>query len=215
LRWAKKIRAIELLGGACSKCGVKDYFCLEFHHVSEKEDMINSLRAHRWSMIEREIKKCVLLCKNCHEEHHCSNNGSRTYFKKIELLGDDIRCSRCKYVGDNLASLSFHHIGDKNFKISDIWNRIRKFSVEEICSELSNCEVLCSNCHALEQISVGKFSLYKDEIIRRSKEHAELPPPIDVSEVLKMKNQGMKQIEIANTLGCAKSTVSRIVKVNM
>ena len=52
---AKKLKAIALLGGSCSKCGIKDDVLLEFHHPdsSVKEKNINSIQKGRWSEIEK------------------------------------------------------------------------------------------------------------------------------------------------------------------
>jgi hypothetical protein len=52
----------------CSKCGNDDYRVLEFHHIQEKEfnigDSIN--RGFSKEKILLEIKKCEILCANCH-----------------------------------------------------------------------------------------------------------------------------------------------------
>lgn len=57
----------------CSRCGYKKYHgSLHFHHLSHKDDAISNL-IHKGVSIERlkrEIKKCVVLCANCHHEEH-------------------------------------------------------------------------------------------------------------------------------------------------
>lgn len=70
---ARKQRAIEMLGGACSKCGYnKCIAALEFHHTdpSTKTSAIKELAMMSWVKIANEAKKCVLLCANCHREVH-------------------------------------------------------------------------------------------------------------------------------------------------
>ena len=71
LRWAKKIRAINLLGGKCDCCGKDDILILTFHHENpEKKDKdISSILYYRWGIIEKEINKCRLLCRNCHRKY--------------------------------------------------------------------------------------------------------------------------------------------------
>lgn len=74
-RLKDKIKAVELLGGKCSKCGYdKCYDAFDFHHVSsdEKSFNLNKFGRTSWSMLEKELKKCVLLCANCHREEHAN-----------------------------------------------------------------------------------------------------------------------------------------------
>lgn len=73
-RWKKiKIESINLLGGCCRVCGYNNYNgALEFHHVDPNEKDAD------WTIIKKrsekrrieELKKCVLLCSNCHKEVH-------------------------------------------------------------------------------------------------------------------------------------------------
>lgn len=57
----------------CSVCGEDRYWCLDFHHTnpSEKEYNISSLvRDGSRQKIEEELKKCIVLCANCHRDIH-------------------------------------------------------------------------------------------------------------------------------------------------
>ncbi len=59
---------------ACSKCGEDHPACLDFHHKDSKTKDFNvgNVRAWGWGK-ERmilEIKKCVILCSNCHRKMH-------------------------------------------------------------------------------------------------------------------------------------------------
>lgn len=72
-KYKKKVIAIKFLGGKCSVCGYnKCLDAIDFHHKNplEKDDTLKNLWARKWETIETEIKKCVLLCSNCHREHH-------------------------------------------------------------------------------------------------------------------------------------------------
>lgn len=122
LRFAKKIMAVELLGGSCIYCGFDNFFALDFHHVqSDKENSISVLRKGRWSNVAKELGKCVILCANCHAEFHCVKSPnykqSVNKLKKLNLF-HQMRCEKCNYVGKNLSSLSFHHVRDKNFSVN-------------------------------------------------------------------------------------------------
>ena len=76
-KWRKstKNKIVEAMGGECVCCGYnKCIESLQLHHVnpSEKEKAISYwLRnPHAWDKIVKEIRKCVLLCANCHSEIH-------------------------------------------------------------------------------------------------------------------------------------------------
>jgi predicted HNH restriction endonuclease len=74
-RWRQrtKERAIEFLGGKCRVCGyAKCPGALEFHHLDpdEKEFGFGTGHTRAWARMVEELKKCILLCANCHREVH-------------------------------------------------------------------------------------------------------------------------------------------------
>ena len=61
----------------CLNCGEDRWWVLDFHHrdPSEKEDLISNLA--QWGSkkkLEKEIKKCDVLCANCHRDLHYKEN---------------------------------------------------------------------------------------------------------------------------------------------
>lgn len=56
----------------CSKCNLSNYKVLEFHHPNDnKENNIGkSISMHSIDKVKKEISKCIVLCANCHREHH-------------------------------------------------------------------------------------------------------------------------------------------------
>ena len=75
LRKNLKKRAIALFGGKCVLCGYdKCVEALEFHHLDpeQKDISISSMYAspQSWQKVVSELKKCALLCANCHREVH-------------------------------------------------------------------------------------------------------------------------------------------------
>lgn len=68
-----KLKAIKFMGGKCLKCEYnKCHASMDFHHVNpiEKDKSIKNIISGSWKRIEEELKKCILLCSNCHREHH-------------------------------------------------------------------------------------------------------------------------------------------------
>ncbi len=71
----RKMKYIALLGGACSVCGYdKNLAALEFNHIDPATksfgiDMRKLSNANEVILLE-EIRKCNVLCANCHREHH-------------------------------------------------------------------------------------------------------------------------------------------------
>ncbi len=69
----RKKEMINLKGGCCSICGYKkNYSALEFHHIADKSFSLDSRRIANSSIkkLLEELEKCILLCANCHREHH-------------------------------------------------------------------------------------------------------------------------------------------------
>jgi 5-methylcytosine-specific restriction endonuclease McrA len=72
-RWRKntKRRIVESMGGCCVICGYDEHDeALELHHINpnEKEFGLGAIRGSpkAWTTIVKELRKCVLLCSNCH-----------------------------------------------------------------------------------------------------------------------------------------------------
>jgi hypothetical protein len=170
MRWAKKIRAINLLGGQCDSCKTKDIFVLQFHHINtkNKKDTISNL-IHKnlpWNTIKQEVLKCKLLCENCHTKlHHPSPKNIKNKIILLKFNGS----TKCKSCGnDNILCLDFHHNGGKTTTICNITNNYlrnnapnTKKILKKYSSEIKNCTVLCSNCHAKQTVNSKKFNILK------------------------------------------------------
>jgi CENP-B N-terminal DNA-binding domain len=66
---------LNLLGGKCSACGYnKNIAAMSFHHKTPRHKKfpltINKLSNRKESDILSEVDKCIILCANCHIEHH-------------------------------------------------------------------------------------------------------------------------------------------------
>lgn len=72
--WLKNLK----LNSKCGRCGNNDYRVLEFHHLDGKnKDFSISLNYLNLGIekIMQEIKKCDILCANCHRITHYEENG--------------------------------------------------------------------------------------------------------------------------------------------
>ena len=80
------------MGNKCSCCGYdKNYGSLHFHHLDplEKEFDWRKLRLKKWESVIEELKKCVVLCANCHSEWHYPQLSKDVY--SVENLKDNNR----------------------------------------------------------------------------------------------------------------------------
>lgn len=66
LREGYRTKAINRLGGKCKDCGNGDPRVLEFDHVEKKSYNISSV-CYVGERFEQELKKCELVCANCHK----------------------------------------------------------------------------------------------------------------------------------------------------
>jgi len=214
LRWAKKIRAINLFGGKCHKCGNNNIFQLEFHHVNgeDKEINVGNLLKGRWSEVELEMKKCILLCSNCHAELHYDRKNILKE-KLLDMKGQK-QCSECGYDKSSFA-LEFHHVDEENKKFGiargyreDRW----KMPLEKIIIEMDKCIVICRNCHTLKRIDLKRFKELKGKIDSKINGHSELNKPADREVIKKFFEKGYGVCRIAKEMGYSKSTISLIKK---
>jgi hypothetical protein len=58
----------------CCKCSEADPCCLDYHHIGDDKEteIATAIGIHGWGkkrLIE-EIKKCVVICANCHRKLH-------------------------------------------------------------------------------------------------------------------------------------------------
>lgn len=64
----------KMFGGRkCMICGIEsDMPIYELHHHDQKgkETHIGKIIHHSWAKVEKEARKCVLVCANCHRTIH-------------------------------------------------------------------------------------------------------------------------------------------------
>jgi hypothetical protein len=76
----------------CAKCGLSNKpYLLEFHHLdpsTKYKDVTNlQFNAYGIKLIKDEIRKCVVICRNCHMEfHYLERNKIVSTFKEYLKL---------------------------------------------------------------------------------------------------------------------------------
>jgi 5-methylcytosine-specific restriction endonuclease McrA len=71
IRNERKAYLVSLLGGKCVRCGYsKSLWALQFHHINPEDKESKNLSKLSFEKQIEEVKKCILLCANCHIELH-------------------------------------------------------------------------------------------------------------------------------------------------
>lgn len=81
-KYQEKQEAVQDLKAQCScvKCGDKRGYLLDYHHINPntKKANISRLLVNTYDInnpiVQEEIKKCIVLCANCHREWHYFSN---------------------------------------------------------------------------------------------------------------------------------------------
>lgn len=88
----RKLNLIKVCGNQCNICGYnRAISALEFHHINpeEKEYALASMgTCHQLEKDLEEIKKCILVCSNCHREIHEGLYSQKDLFSKKIYLED-------------------------------------------------------------------------------------------------------------------------------
>jgi len=101
-RWASRRGAIwkynYLLDKSCEYCGESDMLKLQFDHKSqyEKVDNITNLLKGSLNALREEVKKCRVLCANCHQVKSVKASGSafHTIYNEKEQVRRKNGCKR-------------------------------------------------------------------------------------------------------------------------
>ncbi|WP_323172784.1 homing endonuclease associated repeat-containing protein [Natrialba sp. PRR66] len=134
----------------CSRCGVDTAACLDFHHTDATTKMMAVGRMVTFGYgkdeLRNEIKKCVVVCANCHRTIHY-DPPKRKLRKWVAEQKRAAGCNQCST--SDPARLDFHHVSDeKETTVATLISDDR--SKDRIRSEIDRCRVLCANCHRKE-----------------------------------------------------------------
>jgi len=154
-RWRQrtKEKMVEAMGGACQCCGYDTSSgALAFHHLDPtvKELGFGKTRANpsNWDKVVEELRKCVLVCHNCHAEIHwglrevpvdaATFNEEYADWRKVEELDKCPVCSTEKPVRQKFCS---HKCAQTNRRKVD-WDSIdlikllEEYSISELEQKL-------------------------------------------------------------------------------
>lgn len=73
---------------SCESCGQNHPATLDFHHIviEESNRKVNVLTTKgQYAAAREEIKKCMVLCANCHRIHHHDERATKRRIKKKKL----------------------------------------------------------------------------------------------------------------------------------
>lgn len=131
-----KARGVQALGGKCILCGqVYEDCCFDFHHLepTKKEFTISQMNtngARSWLNIRDELKKCTLLCSNCHRLVH---NG----YKEIEIKN---------YFNDDFYDWDLCNAKSVSIKTGEVLDA--NYICPECGGEKSSKAEICIHCNA-------------------------------------------------------------------
>lgn len=102
-------RALKAFDGKCGCCDYKQYpEILEFHHIEpdrKVESISKLLRERSWGTIVSELRKCVLLCPNCHSEIHANRRKLPNNIKKFNESFATYKNDQGTVVGFGIVSI--------------------------------------------------------------------------------------------------------------
>lgn len=199
----------------CYKCETEKDLC-EFSSNKNKQDGLNS-----------ECKECQ---KKYFSEYYSKNknlhikrvqkviNNKKNYIAEQKINSG---CARCGY-NKHPAALHFHHKNpnDKNFGIANYFGK----NIDSIIEEISKCEVLCANCHAIEH-SKSLYYFKKEKPTKPTKKRYEKrkKKPKELKHRLKKSNipddETLKKLlfeipsqELSKQFNCSDSYLSKYCK---
>ena len=146
-----KQRMIDSMGGRCCICKYnKCNNSLAFHHLdpSKKDLSLSGVRANpkSWIKIVEELRKCILVCHNCHSEIHAgitlvpedAPKFNEEYVTYKEKLSNCIVCNKLK--SNRNKTCSYVCAGKLSRKINwdkiDLLDIIKTKSVLKLAKEL-------------------------------------------------------------------------------
>ena len=124
-RRRRKENLIKVCGGKCNICGYnKTNAALEFHHIKSEEKQFGIAANGTCRDLEvdlQEVKKCILVCANCHREIH-------------ENMYDENFLYQQKIYDDNFANFLREEKNKKQYFCKECGKEITRYSDSGLCT---------------------------------------------------------------------------------
>lgn len=140
----------EIKQNSNCECGESYHKCLEFHHLDKSlkienvSKMIN--KCVSVDIFKNEIKKCKIMCSNCHRKLHFYKTPTNRALK-FKIAYKTKTVVGCKFCNEkHYACLDFHHLHNKIDTIGNMTKQ-KKYNLSDITNEIKKCIVICTNCH--------------------------------------------------------------------
>jgi hypothetical protein len=83
-RYRVRLRAIDVLGGKCERCGWQGPPSgFDFHHKYDMSFRISCVANKSWELVKKELEKCELLCATCHRVHHAEGYEDSIFMEEV------------------------------------------------------------------------------------------------------------------------------------
>mgnify|MGYP001009485643 CR=1 FL=1 len=129
--------------------------CMDFDHINkDKSNYVSCLKSGNIAKLIAEIKKCELVCANCHRIRTASrrpNKNKNKTIAKFRIFINKIKMSPCMDCNNCFPpeAMDFDHVMGE--KLSCISNMICK-NKNIVMEEIAKCELVCANCHRIRTI---------------------------------------------------------------
>ena len=164
-----KERMLYVMGGKCQICGYdKCPQALEFHHINpeEKEFTIAYNQNKSWETNAKELRKCTLLCANCHRELHAG------LIDESDLISP-FNEEKAKEISEKIKDLKHHKI----YYCKNCGKEIGARTKNQLCSECyalasrkverPDRQTLKDDIRNMSMLQVGKKYGVSDNAIRK------------------------------------------------
>ena len=141
------VRICEVCGKKFTSPGILRKRCFECspRYISKKDDpdgFRTCSKCRKLLPIDRFTQKSRNYCRSCSSRYDLER-ATQLKLKVITHMGG--KCQICGYSKCQNA-LDLHHPNGKEDK-DMTWTKLRKYSWKRIKKEISNCVLLCANCH--------------------------------------------------------------------
>lgn len=171
----RKLNLMKVCGNKCCICGYdKAVSALEFHHIipESKEYGISGGTCHNIQKDLDEVKKCVLVCANCHREIH------ENLYTEEELFNK-------QYFDEEFANELTHLKKNDVYFCSECGKEITRYSDTGLCSDcVSKLSRKCEHPSREELkalirntsfVQIGKMYGVSDNAVRKWCKQYKLP----------------------------------------